>query len=41
MGLEKMKEACAGATELVANTTYINEHFIAKQMLWDVKKDLV
>ncbi|XP_076683860.1 uncharacterized protein LOC143376941 [Andrena cerasifolii] len=40
MGLEKMKEACTGAAELVANTTYAKEHLIAKKMFQDVKEDL-
>ena len=40
MGLEKMKEAYAGAAELVASTTYTKEYSIAKQMFHDVKEDL-
>ena len=40
MGLEKMKEAYAGAAELVASTTYTKEYLIAKRMFQDVKEDL-
>ena len=40
IGLEKMKEACTGAAELVAKTTYTEEHLIAKRMFKDVKEDL-